>query len=505
MATSATEERAEQFETEIDPGALPAWGRSDIPAPPPFTIKNALKLIGPAAIALGMSIGSGEWLLGPAVTAKYGAALLWVATVSIILQTILNQEMIRYTLATGEPIFTGFMRTKPGPGFWGPLYAILFFLQIGWPGWALAGATAIVTMQKGALTTEADQGAIVFWGTMTFIACLVIIALGKKVEKTLERAEWFMIAWILGFLLIVGLFCVNLSTWGKVFVGFLGQGGNPIPAGGDWMLLASFAAYAGMGGLGNGTLTNWVRDKGWGMAAHCGYISGLAGGDRVHVSRVGCTFPRTPENIARFREWLRFTHFEQVLVFCIGCFLGMGLPALMTVQFVPPGTDISKGWAAASYQAEGIRSIFGNLAWTLTLLTGFWILFSTQLGNTDAFSRTATDIAWSASPKVRNWAGDDIRKVYYPILTAFALFGMLAIRAAQPFTLIIIGAFIAAFNFVILGSHLIYVQMRFLPKELRMSGWRMGAIGLFIAMFTIFCGMGIYFKLPEIKSALGLG
>src|ERR1043166_8014623 len=90
----------------VDPGQLPPWGQIELPAPPPFTLRNALKLIGPGAIALGVSIGSGEGLLGPAVTAKYGAALLWVASASILLQMILNQEMIRYTVATGEPIFT---------------------------------------------------------------------------------------------------------------------------------------------------------------------------------------------------------------------------------------------------------------------------------------------------------------------------------------------------------------------------------------------------------------
>ena len=122
---------------EVDPGCLPEWGMADMPEPPKYTTLNALKLIGPAAIALGTAIGSGEWLIGPAVTVKYGAALLWVASVSIILQVILNQEMMRYTVATGEPIFTGFLRTKPGPVFWGIVYTILMFLQLGWPGWAL--------------------------------------------------------------------------------------------------------------------------------------------------------------------------------------------------------------------------------------------------------------------------------------------------------------------------------------------------------------------------------
>src|SRR5215208_3923782 len=120
------------------PGGLPAWAEGELPAPPPFGVASALRLIGPGAIALGISIGSGEWLLGPSVTARYGAALLWVATVSILLQVILNQEMVRYTIATGEPIFNGFMRTRPGPAFWGVVYSTLLFVQIGWPGWALS-------------------------------------------------------------------------------------------------------------------------------------------------------------------------------------------------------------------------------------------------------------------------------------------------------------------------------------------------------------------------------
>lgn len=498
MATEPPKESSQP-----DPGQLPAWGQADLPAPPPFSLKNALGLVGPGAIALGVSIGSGEWLLGPAVTAKYGAALLWVASASILLQVILNQEMLRYTVATGEPIFTGFMRTKPGAAFWGPLYSILLFLQIGWPGWALSGATAIAAAFKGSLTTAADQHTILIWGYVMFIACLLIIALGKKVEKTLEYAEWFMVAWILIFLLVIGVFFTSGKTWLMVSLGFLGLGGRPIPESGDWVRLASFAAYAGMGGITNGTITNWVRDKGWGMASTAGYIPAMIGGRSVHLSRVGNTFPRTRENLTRFREWMRYVGFDQTWIFGFGCFLGMGLPALMTVQFVPPGTDLS-GWATAVYQAQGIARVFGGTAWFLTLLNGFWILFSTQLGLVDAFSRTVTDILWSASPRLRARVGEDVRKVYYTLLVVFALFGMWAIQLAQPFTLIIIGAFIAGFNFVVLGTHVLVVQRKFLPAELRMPRWREFALYLFVLMFAAFTYLGVQSKWVDIAKALHL-
>ena len=487
------------------PGCLPEWGQAELPAPPPYSLRNALKLIGPAAIALGTAIGSGEWLLGPAVTVKYGAALLWIASVSIILQVILNQEMMRYTVATGEPIFTGFLRTKPGPVFWGSVYTFLMFLQIGWPGWALAAATAITAAFKGSMPIEADKALVLNWGYVTFFLSIAIIATGEKIEKTLERVQWFMIAWILIFLLIVGVFYTSLAVWGKVVFGFVGLGGRAIPKPEDFVLLASFAAVAGMGGLGNGTITNWVRDKGWGMASTVGHISGLIGGKPVAVSQVGNRFALTSENFARFREWMRYIRFEQTWIFGIGCFLGMGLPALMTLQFVPAGANIIGDWGTATYQAQGLQAKFGQIAWFLTLLNGFWILFSTQLGNTDIFCRTVTDILWSTHPKIQRWAKEDIRRIYFAVLIAFTLFGMWAIRQATPGQLIVLSGITAVFNFIVLSLHVLYVHRRFLPKELRMSRLRELLILLFAALFVMFLVASVWAKWRVLLETFGIG
>ena len=58
---------------------LPEWTRGDLPTPPPGGWRLWVGLIGPGVVLAGTSIGSGEWLFGPAVTAQYGAALLWLA------------------------------------------------------------------------------------------------------------------------------------------------------------------------------------------------------------------------------------------------------------------------------------------------------------------------------------------------------------------------------------------------------------------------------------------
>jgi hypothetical protein len=92
---------------------LAPWTRFELtPAPSPKGLQW-LGVVGPGVIVLGAWIGSGEFLLGPAAFVRYGLTLLWVSGLAIVLQTIFNTELLRYTLATGEPIFTGFMRTKP--------------------------------------------------------------------------------------------------------------------------------------------------------------------------------------------------------------------------------------------------------------------------------------------------------------------------------------------------------------------------------------------------------
>ncbi len=476
-----------------DHGMLPAWGTADLPAPPPYNFTNALKLIGPGAIALGISIGSGEWLLGPTVTAKYGAGLLWVATVSILLQLVYNTEAVRYTLYTGEPIFTGFLRTKPGPKFWGPFYVVLFALQVGWPGWALTAATALSAGILGRMPTAADRSMVLFWGYATFILAIVVISLGKKVQKTMEYVQWFFIGWILLYLLGIDLFATPVASWMKVAGGFAGlggvMGGRMWPDPGDWVLVAAFAAYAGMGGLVNGTVTNWVRDKGWGMGSKVGYIPAMVGGAKVNLSYTGKVFPLTPENLSRFNQWWKFVMADQAWVWTLGCFLGMALPAILTVTFVPASAKPDQ-WAIAAVIADGIKGRFGEGFWFLTLLNGFWILLSTQIGQLEAFVRTTTDILWTGE-RVRRWASDDVRKVYYPILLGICLLGMVLINFGAPLALIIIGAFISGVNFVIMGAHTRVVQWKFLPDQLQPPVWRKLALGAMILFFAFFATLGI--------------
>ena len=117
--------------TGLDP-----WVHAELPDAPVPSGLEWLKVVGPGVIVLGVSLGSGEFLLGPTAFVRHGLSLLWITLVAVFFQTVFNTELMRYTVATGEPVFTGFMRTKPARKFWVWVYALFFFLQVGWPVWA---------------------------------------------------------------------------------------------------------------------------------------------------------------------------------------------------------------------------------------------------------------------------------------------------------------------------------------------------------------------------------
>jgi len=432
------------------------------------------------------SIGGGEWLVGPAAAVKYSTSIFLIVTVAILFQMVFNLEAIRYTLYTGEPIYGGIMRLKPGPRFWAGFYAVIGFFQLGWPALAGSAAAALLAAWLGRLPESGDRTFQIVITIVLIMVVVLILSFGGTIERMLEYFAWTMLAVVFGFLILVNIAYVPMSHWWMTLIGFFSFSGIPKPI--DWLLIGSLAATAGSGGLGNLTITNWVRDKGWGMGSTVGAIPSAIGGVQIQLSHVGKVFKVTPENLARWREWMRYVHADQIWVWAMFCFLGMFLNVNLATYIVPHGTDM-QGLAAGAYQAKYLAEKAWSGFWFVTLFNGFWLLFKTQLGNTDILVRTVTDCMWMGSGKVREWRGGRINRIYYGILLAFSIWSILVVGSASPMRLFTILANIAGLVMAIAGVQILIVNRKFLPKALQAPLWReilLGMCVLFYAFFTFF-------------------
>jgi hypothetical protein len=190
--------------------------------------------------------------------------------------------------------------------------------------------------------------------------------------------------------------------------------------------------------------------------------------------------------MARWRGWWRIVRADQWGVFCVGAILGMVLPALLYVTFLPRGTNI-EGLGISAALASSIGAARGGLLAGLVAFLGAWILFKTQLDNLEGMTRAITDILWTGSRSMRSWRGGDVRLVYYLVLGVIVAWGIVAMQLAQPIILLKLGANVAGAILVLGSLHLLYVNTRLLPPHVRPPMWRrlaLVAMALFYGFFV---------------------
>lgn len=498
-----------------DSRQIPPWTPAELPEPSPLRWRNWTRFIGPGIVMMGIQIGGGEWLIGPDVTARYGAGLMWIATVAIVLQVFYNLECGRYALYCGEPVMTGFLRMPPGPGLW---LGVILFLSLSAliPGLSTNAGATLAALWLNRLPGAEDRFLVM---QMAYL-CLALVALpvlvGGKIYNMLQAIMTFKVIVVLGFCLVIGLTCVSPIHWWNVLTGFARFGNVPVRIGdqhgvanvfthywltGGWPLielsniavLGAFAGYAGGGGMANSTYSNYVRDKGWGMGQQVGAIASAVGGRHVTLSHVGKTFALTRDNLRRWQGWWRYILTDQLLVWMPGCFMGMALPALLSLQFAAHSSYFGKAdqldWAQAMITADGIRSapqfspaVASALGLT-TLLVGLTVLLPSQMSIVEDFSRRWTDIIWTASRHARERMRDNqVKWIYYTVLSLYVIWTIVAQYLFSTYgTPKIMTLIIANLNNLAIGVtafQLLWVNVTLLPAELRPRWYhRLGMLG----------------------------
>ncbi|MEF8853261.1 MAG: Nramp family divalent metal transporter [Haloarculaceae archaeon] len=445
-------------------------------------------VVGPSAILLGASLGSGETLFWPLLVATNGWGIYWLFAVGVLTQFFINTEIQRWTVATGESVFRAFERLGRG---W-PLFLLVGgFVSLGWPGWA-ASAARIGSIGVG---IEADAVGVAGVTLATWkaagIGLLVLVWLSYQVTPVMynvvERVQILLVS--VSIVVAVALFFLTGSAGELAAIpGAVVDGGGALPPGSDVALVLGGIAFAGAGGYLNLSQSLWVREKGYGMGRYQGRVKNpVVGDDPEPVQRDGFTFPPTPPNLRRWRGWWRLVQLEHLLTFVLGLAVtGTMLMALAAAHAPGTADDAVVMWT------ENVIPQLGAFPAALLFVVLFSALLTTEYGIVESVVRNSADVVYELHGREAGWS---LPRIFWTVLTAFVLWGIvilalpLPFSLERPFGLLVAGATLSGLLMWPYTALLTVVNTTRLPEQTQ-PGWvRLVALWWATAFFGYFSAL----------------
>ena len=466
----------------ISSRVLPPIGSRDLPEPVPLG-----KLFGASVVILATATGSGEFVIWPYITTQIGIAFLWLGIIGFFVQYVMNMEIERYTLATGETAVTGFTRLwKP----WGIFFVLGAILPNAFPGWATGGATLF--------TYLFGFGSAPIIASIVLVSTALALTLSPVVYQALEKIQMVLVLIVIVFVIVGVVVATEIGAWASV-VTEMPASVPGVPGAIATLGAATFLgaiAFAGAGGANNLTQSNYIRDKGLGMGSRMPKVVSPITGEEQAAPSLGYTFPVTEENLRRWRGWWSVANREHFITFfVIGCSLMIALSVLVwsTVGSRGIGTDL-----------EFIRTesqILGNqiAPWfqSFFLFAGMVVLFSTSIGIMDYVSRlSASELKISFFPDSQTITES---RIYFALAWLIAISGsiILLLGLEAPLVLLIISASGAGVVMAFYLGLLIRLNTRVLPDPIKLRGWRLWVMW---PTWLVFVALSIYLVYYQIAT-----
>jgi hypothetical protein len=460
--------------TQIPEATIGRVEERELPEAPPLR-----RIIGPSVILVGVGIASGEYILFPYIASQVGLVFLWAAVVGLLTQFFINMEIERYTLATGETAVTGFQR------LWKPLGLLMVACAIIpniWPAWATSAATITTFLLGGGNANAIAIGAMVLIG--------IALSASPVVYQTIEKFEFVKVALVLLFLVVALTTAVSAGAFGdldQTATSFGSFTGGQL----ELAVLLGALAYAGAGGTNNLVVSNWIRDKGYGMGSYAPrVVSPITGEEEAAPSGRGFWFRVDAKSMQRWNAWWRKANIEQFFSFFVIGLLTIvvfSLVAYSTVYGNPAVKDSDFDFIQIEGNAlkDAVGAWFGTLFWVIGAIS----LFGAALGIIDYVSRLVADVLRVGYLREsRRWTES---KLYFCVVWFLIACGSAILLSGfdQPLSLVVVAAALSGGVMFIYSLLLLVINRRFLPDQLKVRGVRMlvllWAAGLFGVMSVL--------------------
>ena len=441
---------------EADPYRL----RPEDVAEAPAAFGPALRRLGPGMVLAAAIVGSGELIATTTLGAQVGYAALWIVLLSCAVKPVVQAELGRYTIASGETGLEGLNRV-PGPR-----------LRVSWLLWAWALMVLTSLVQVGGMFGGLAQlvhllvpaVSVSVW-VLAFVLLTLALLLGGGYER-IERLALVKVGFFTLLTLLAALVLTRMTeqfSWARAAEGlrptFPGNG------------LATAVAVFGITGVGGTELfmyPYWCVEKGY------------------------ARFVGRPEQseawLSRARGWIRLMHVDIVL--------SMVVYTIATVAFYFLGAGVLHGTGRVPAAGDMIPTLsklytqtLGEWALPLFYLGATVTLYGTIFAATAAHSRVYADFCRLLGLFERDDYATRVRyrRGFLVLLTVFP--ASLYLLFESPVKMVVAGGIVQALLLPIAGFGTIYLHHRHVPKALR--PWRVVTVALWLCT-AVMAVAGVY-------------
>jgi len=408
----------------------------------PKTLLDRLKYIGPSVIVTGSVVGSGSIVMTPLLGAAAGFVLLWWLLLSMWSKPIIQAEISRYIVVTRKTFLEAFADM---PGFKTTINGkttswLVWFMFIGViPSVAGMGGLAGAVAEAG--NAMLPSVSIEIWVLACCLFTWLILYWGSY--QSLEKILLAMVL-LFSFITIVIAFSMQTTEY-EVSINQISQGLTfNFPT--EFLPLA--LAVFGFTGISYGEImayTYWCLEKGYAQD--------------------------TNNNIEETKAWIKTMQTDvwvTVLFITIGTlpFFFLGAGVLHHVPELQESLANNSFWDVDVIGAlqNMFSLVLGGWAKWLFVILAFFVLFSTLLSGTAAFTRTIADYLISTGLILEQ---KETRSYLIKLIAFFIPFfsGVFYFILPNPITLLIIAGIWAAMGLPIVNIGALYLISK-LDKDL---------------------------------------
>ena len=428
-------------------------------AEPPKTFTAIFRRIGPGLILAGSIVGSGELIATTVLGAENGYTLLWLILVSCVIKTVVQEELGRYAIGSGETTLEAFDHT-PGPR-----------LKVSWLVWMWAFMVIFTLMQIGAmlggiseiLNRVVPALPIVVWVWILAGITIALLIVGRYsiVEKaSLAMVVSFTVVTVLGAVVLLKL--PQYFSWAALLNGLSFQ-----PPKGGFVTAVAVFGITGVGATELVMYPYWCIEKGY--------------------ARYSGARDDSPEWISRAYGWIRVMGVDVVNCMVIYTFA--------TIAFYLLGAGVLHGMGLVPKGSDTVR-ILSNLytetlgGWSLPvfLLGAFAVLYSTVFSATAANCRIFADFVGMLGLYDRTKYAMRLRatRIFVVILLVLPCTFFMFVR--EPVLMVKIGGVAQTAMLPMISFFAVYLRYKRMPPLILPRDWV--TIGLWISATVMAVMMG---------------